>query len=124
MNYNLIFTLIISFFLVSCDQSFQTNSNKNKFNIEKKYRNVGFTYIKKDNSNDFTKLEQRSLNIIHKSLKKRSIVKITNPQNGNSLIAQVISNKDEFSDFFNSVWSKVKLLFNNKPMAWSLIEIL
>ncbi|MDB0006490.1 antibiotic biosynthesis monooxygenase [Flavobacteriales bacterium] len=28
------------------------------------------------------------------------------------------------SDFFNSVWSKVKLLFNNKPMAWSLIEIL
>jgi len=28
------------------------------------------------------------------------------------------------SDFFNSVWSKVKLLFNNKPLAWSLIEIL
>ena len=103
MNYNLILIIIISFFVVSCDQSFQSNSNKNKFTIEKKYKNIGFTHIKKDNSNEFNKLEQRSLNIIHKSLKKKSIVKITNPQNGNSLIAQVISNKGEFSNFFNSV---------------------
>lgn len=28
------------------------------------------------------------------------------------------------SIFFKEVWSKVKLLFNNKPLAWSLIEIL
>ena len=103
MNYNLILIIIISFFVVSCNQSFQSNSNKNKFTIEKKYKNIGFTHIKKDNSNEFNKLEQRSLNIIHKSLKKKSIVKITNPQNGNSLIAQVISNKGEFSNFFNSV---------------------
>ena len=103
MNYNLILIIIISFFVVSCDQSFQSNSNKNKFTIEKKYKNIGFTHIKKDNSNEFNKLEQRSLNIIHKSLKKKSIVKITNPQNGNSLIAQVMSNKGEFSNFFNSV---------------------
>ena len=103
MNYNHILIIIISFFVFSCDQSFQSNSNKNKFTIEKKYKNIGFTHIKKDNSNEFNKLEQRSLNIIHKSLKKKSIVKITNPQNGNSLIAQVISNKGEFSNFFNSV---------------------
>ncbi len=103
MNYNLILIFIISFFVVSCDRSFQSNSNKNKFTIEKKYKNIGFTHIKKDHSNEFKKLEQRSLNIIHKSLKKKSIVKITNPQNGNSLIAQVMSNKGEFSNFFNSV---------------------
>jgi len=28
------------------------------------------------------------------------------------------------SEFFKSFWAKVKLLFNNKPLAWSLIEIL
>ena len=38
-------------------------------------------------------------NIYHKSLKRKSIVKITNPKNGKSLIAQVKSNRVKFSNF-------------------------
>ena len=50
-------------------------------------------------------LNSRSLNIYHKSLKRKSMVKITNPENGNSLIAEVKSNKVEFSNFYNSILS-------------------
>ena len=41
--------------------------------------------------------------IFHKSLKKKSFVKITNPENGKSIIAEVKSNKVKYSNFFNSV---------------------
>ena len=27
------------------------------------------------------------------------------------------------SDFFKNIWSKVKLMFNEKPMAWSLEKV-
>ena len=54
---------------------------------------------------DIKELETRSLNIYHKSLKKKSIVKITNPENGKYLIAEVKSNKVKFSQFYNSVLS-------------------
>jgi len=54
---------------------------------------------------DIKKLDTRSLNIYHKSLKKKSIVKITNPENGKFLIAEVKSNKIKFSNFYNSVLS-------------------
>jgi len=40
-----------------------------------------------------------------KTLKKKSMVKITNPENGISLIAEVKSNKVKFSNFYNSVLS-------------------
>ena len=49
------------------------------------------------------KLDHRSLNIYHKFLKKKSLVKITNPLNGKAIIAEVKSNKVKFSDFYNSV---------------------
>jgi len=52
------------------------------------------------------KLEPRSLSIYHKSLKKRSIVKIINPSNQKYLIAEVKSNRIKFSDFYNSILSK------------------
>ena len=51
------------------------------------------------------KLETRSLNIYHKFLKKRSKVKITNPENGKYIIAEVKSNRMNFSNFYNSVLS-------------------
>ena len=54
---------------------------------------------------DIKKLDNRSLQIFHKSLKKKSFVKITNPLNNKSLIAEVISRKVEFSNFYNSVIS-------------------
>ena len=38
----------------------------------------------------------------HKSLKKRSTIKITNPENGKSLIVEVKSNKIKF-EFYNSI---------------------
>ena len=39
-------------------------------------------------------------------MRKRSIVKITNPENQKYLIAQVKSNRVKFSNFYNSVLSK------------------
>ena len=61
--------------------------------------------IYNDNLKDIKKIEPRSLNIYHKTLKKKSMVKITNPENGISLIAEVKSNKVKFSNFYNSVLS-------------------
>ena len=52
---------------------------------------------------DIKKLDQRSLQIFHKTLKSKSQVKITNPLNNKSLIAEVKSNRVKFSDFFNSI---------------------
>jgi hypothetical protein len=54
---------------------------------------------------DVKELENRSLDIYHNSLKKRSIVKIINPKNGNFLMAEVKSNKVKFSNFYNSILS-------------------
>ena len=54
---------------------------------------------------DVKELESRSLNIYHKKLKKKSIVKITNPENNKFLIAEVKSNKIKFSNFYNSILS-------------------
>jgi len=45
------------------------------------------------------------LDIYHKSLKKRSMIKITNPLNNKYLIAHVKSNKVKFSNFYNSIIS-------------------
>ena len=69
------------------------------------YKNAGFALIYNDNLKDIKKIEARSLNIYHKTLKKKSMVKITNPENGISLIAEVKSNKVKFSNFYNSVLS-------------------
>ena len=52
------------------------------------------------------KLEPRSLQIYHKFLKRKSMVKILNPDNGKFLIAEVRSNKIKFSNFYNSVLSQ------------------
>ena len=52
------------------------------------------------------KLDQRSLTIFHKSLKPKSHVKITNPINNKSLIAEIKSNRVNFSNFYNSIISE------------------
>ena len=69
-----------------------------------KYKNSGFALVY-SNKLDLKKLENRSLSIYHKYLKKNSVVKITNPDNGKYLIANVKSNKIKFSNFYNSVLS-------------------
>ena len=96
------FTLALFIALTACEP-YALKNNKLNNQIEKKYNNSGFTLIYNE-SLDLKKLDNRSLNIIHKSLKKNSSVKITNPLNNKSLIATV-KNKDNFSVFYNSVIS-------------------
>ena len=102
MNYKISLVFLASFLIVSCEIS---STKRVNIKFENNYNNKGFALIYDDNLNDIKKLEKRSLNIYHKSLKKKSVVKITNPENGNFLIANVISNKIKFSDFYNSVLS-------------------
>jgi hypothetical protein len=72
-----------------------------------KYKNSGFALVYdpvlKKEKKISKKIDNRSLIIFHKSLKKNSFVKITNPVNQKTVIAEVISNKVKFSDFYNSV---------------------
>lgn len=102
MNYKLIIIIISLLFISACEQ---INYKDNNITSEKKFRNSGFTLIYNDKLEAVKKLDQRSLEVFHKSLKKKSMIKITNPDNGKSLIAQVKSNKVQFSDFYNSIIS-------------------
>jgi len=102
MNYkNLIFFFFI--LLIGCETSI--NKNASKFKPENKYKNSGFALIYNDDLTNIKEIEPRSLMIYHKTLKKKSMVKITNPINGLSLIAEVKSNKIKFSNFYNAILS-------------------
>jgi hypothetical protein len=72
-----------------------------------KYKNTGFTLIYNDNLKKekkiSKKIDNRSLLIFHKSIKKNSYIKITNPINQKSIIVKVGSNKVNFPEFYNSV---------------------
>ena len=96
------YLIFLLFALTGCE----TYNSKTKVinQIEKKYENTGFTLVYNENL-DLKKLDNRSLKIFHKTLKKNSSVKLTNPLNNKSLIATV-KTKDNFSDFYNSVISK------------------
>ncbi len=104
MKYKQLIILFFSFALISCEQYNVKNSNISDEDISKYYKNTGFALVYNDNFK-IKKLDQRSLNIFHSSLKKKSFVKITNPNNNKSLIAEVKSNKENFSNFYNSVIS-------------------
>ena len=105
MNYKL-FLIIICLLLNNCNQTISSKSKIIDFDYENRYRNSGFALIYDEKLTKIKRLDQRSLSIYHKSLKKRSMVKITNPMNGNSLIAEVASNKIKFSNFYNSILTK------------------
>ena len=104
MNFKKI--LLLSFILLcGCNQ---VNKNEKSFNfIIDRYSNTGFTLIYSDqlkkNNRISKKIDNRSLLTFHKKIKKGSFVKITNPINSKSIIAEVISNNAIFSDFYNSV---------------------
>jgi len=100
-NINLI---ILFIFLISCDQ-YSSNKTKIKFKPDKKYKNSGFALIYNDDLK-LKKLDQRSLQAFHKTLKAKSQVKITNPLNDKSLIAEIKSNRVQFSNFYNSIITK------------------
>jgi hypothetical protein len=105
MNYK--YLLIVLFiFLLGCEQN---NLNKNILNQKTmtRYKNSGFALVYdsslKKEKKISKKIDNRSLLIFHKSVKKNSFVKITNPVNQKTVIAEVISNNVKFSDFYNSV---------------------
>ena len=104
MNYKTLIFIFLCSFILSCDQSIN-KSKKINVNLEKKFKNSGFALIYNEDLVNIKKLDHRSLNIYHKSLKKKSIVKITNPKNGKYLIAEVKSNRIKFSNFYNSILS-------------------
>ena len=106
MNFNKILTIFLISFLTACQQ---IDDDKKVINYSNylKYSNTGFTLVydvqlKKDNKIS-KKINDRALVIFHKKIKKNSFVKITNPVNNKSIIAKVISNNAQFSDFYNSV---------------------
>ena len=105
MNYRNLLIIISIIFLTGCKQ-IDLNDEIN-LNSQVKYKNSGFTLIYSDDlkkKKEITKkIDNRAIIIFHKSLKKNSFVKITNPINMKTVIAEVISNKVEFSDFYNSV---------------------
>ena len=106
MNYRILSIIFFTSFLIGCEQnSFNKNlANQNKLS---KYKNSGFTLvydnILKQDKKISKRIDNRSLFIFHKNLKENSFVKITNPKNQKTIIAEVISNKAKFSDFYNSV---------------------
>ena len=108
MNYKILIIIIFAFFLVGCEQN-----KLNKIEIDKKtfdkYKNSGFALVYnkelKSKKKITKKLDSRSLLIFHKNLKKNSFVKITNPTNQKTIIAEVVSNQVQFSDFYNCVIS-------------------
>ena len=104
MNYKILLIFFVSFVFFGCDQNI--SKNKIDINIQKKYSNAGFTLIYDENLDKIKKMDDRSLSIYHKSLKRKSAIKITNPKNGKSLIAEVKSNRQKFSEFYNSIISK------------------
>ena len=125
MNYKILL-ILFSFFLISCVQ-IPNELNKNEIKLEKKYSNSGFALIYDESLNKIKKLDDRSLMIYHKSLKRKSTVKITNPKNDKSLIAEVKSNNQKFSDFYNSVISKriaedLDLDFNEPLLEIALVS--
>ena len=104
MKFHKILLLISFIFLIGCEPYKVNKSTKLNFKPEKKYNNIGFALIYNQSLN-VKKLDNRSLQIFHKNLKRKSFVKITNPLNNKSLIAEVKSNNVKFSRFYNSIIS-------------------
>ena len=105
MKFKFYIRFIFLLFIFGCNQSSYNKINKIDISLESGYKNSGFALIYNDKLENIKKLESRSLDIYHKSLKKKSIIKITNPNNGKYLIANVKSNKIKFSNFYNSILS-------------------
>ena len=105
MSCKLIIFILFSLLLSSCETSLNHQSKSKVVNFENKYSNSGFSLVYNDNLSNIKELELRSLDIYHKILKKNSTVKITNLLNGKYLIANVKSNRENFSNFYNSILS-------------------
>ena len=106
MNYRKLILIFFFTLLVGCEQ-YNSNKKITDLNLTKKYKNSGFALVYNDILKDekiiSKKIDNRALVIFHKRLKKNSFVKITNPKNNKTIIAEVTSNTVNFSDFYNCV---------------------
>ena len=107
MNYKN-FLFIILFFAISNCTSVNLDANK-KVLLKDNFSNKGFTLVYDDNlfydKIISSKLDERSLVIFQKNLKKNTQVKITNILNNKTLIVKV-GKKTKYPHFNNSVISK------------------
>ena len=107
MNYK--YLLIIFLFIVTSCTTYTITDNEIKSLQNNNFVNKGFTLVYTDNL--YTKkiiskkLDNRSLIIFQKNLKKGATVKIKNILNNKSIIAKV-GNKSQYPIFNNSVISK------------------
>ena len=109
MNFKKLILIFFIFYLSACNQ-FDQNNKSLVYISDQKYSNTGFALIYDDQLKKEKKISQkidnRSLLIFHNKIKKNSFVKITNPVNDKSIIAEVVSNNAKYSDFYNSVITK------------------
>jgi len=109
MNFKKFLLILILLFLSACNQ-FEKNNKSLVYISDQKYSNSGFALIYEDQLKNekkiSKKIDNRSLFIFHNKIKKNSFVKITNPVNDKSIIAEVISNNVKFSNFYNCVITK------------------
>ena len=108
---------------VTSKPSDEIEEDNSKYIFNREYTNQGFALIYNENlfneKKISKKIDNRGLYIFHTKIKKNSFVKITNPANTKTVIAEVISNKAFFSNFYNSVITKrivdELLLDENEP---------
>ena len=107
MLYKKLLTLCCFILLNNCTTTTLTK-NKNSNSLDSPFINKGFSLIYNDEFYDnkiiSTKIDERSLVIFQKNLKKNTIVKITNILNNKSIIGTVGSNAD-YPLFNNAVLS-------------------
>ncbi len=134
MNFKIILQLLLFIIFIGCKQlettqkktiktepdtstaettlksSDEDEEDSSKYIFDREYTNQGFALIYDENlfnkKSISKKLDNRGLFIFHTKIRKNSFVKITNPENTKTVIAQVISNKAIFSNFYNSVITK------------------
>tara|TARA_B100000965_G_scaffold400312_1_gene421988 strand:+ start:290 stop:1045 length:756 start_codon:yes stop_codon:yes gene_type:complete len=101
--------IVFFLFIFSCTTNNINKSQKVDTVQSEIYFNKGFTLLFKDNLKKkkiiSKKIEERSLIIFQRNLKKNTNVKITNLINNKSILAKVGSNS-KYPPFFNSVISK------------------
>ena len=105
MNFKIFILLLATLLLNNCETTKIKKTSSTTFNVEQKFKNTGFALIYNHDLEKIKKIDDRSLDIYHKSLKRKSLVKITNPKNGKYLLAKVKSNRVKFSTFYNSIIS-------------------
>ena len=95
-------------FLYNCTID-NTNTNRIKHQLDKRFVNKGFALIFEEHLFKSKivskKIDERSLIIFQKNLKKNSTVKITNLVNNKTILAKV-GKKSLYPNFYNSVISK------------------